>query len=274
MRHLHVLSATAAAGKTVWVVALVRALRDAGLRVSVFKPVGEGSAEEAAEGIGLGARHLAAAAGLRVHSAINPIVAVPTQPDQAEVWLRGRLIGRAPRLGRDVVVLDDLRAEVEGEIFRSLKETASDADLIVSEGAGGATDLGLLGAWDIANTGMALCASATVLVARSSQGGALASLAGTIDLLPDPARRSLRGLALNDVRHRMAETIAAARRIADNAGLRFLGAVPFVAALAERPPHAPFTQESDEDHRILARALQDNVDINALLGWMELTHVL
>lgn len=273
MRHLHVLSATAAAGKTVWVVALVRALRDAGLRVAVFKPVGEGTATEASAGIGLSALHLAAAAGSRAHSAINPVVAVPTRPDEAEVWLRGRRIGRAPRLGRDVVVLDDLRTDVEQEVLICLDEVASGADFVVSEGAGGATDLGVVGAWDIANTGLAERAGASVLVARASQGGALAALAGTIELLPDFARRTLRGLALNDVRHRMAAMIAAGRRIADNAGVSFLGAVPYLHSLAERPSHAPFTRESNEDHAILARALRESLDLDALLRSVELTHV-
>lgn len=274
MRLLHVLSATAAAGKTVWVVALVRMLRDAGVRVAVFKPVGEGTAAEASAGIGLSASHLAAAAGSPAHSAINPVVAVPTRPDEAEVWLRGRRIGRAPRLGRDIVVLDGLREDVEREVLNALEEVASGADLVVSEGAGGATDLGLVGAWDIANTGLAARASASVLVARSGQGGALAALAGTIDLLPAFARGSLRGLALNDVRYRMAETLAAGRRIADVAGVSFLGAMPYLPILAERPPHDPFTKESDEDHAILARALIESLDVRALLKSVEMAHVL
>lgn len=274
LRHLHILSATAAAGKTVWVVALVRALRDLGLRVAVFKPVGEGSAVEAAAGIGLGAKHLAAAAGLEACPAINPIVAVPIGPNQADVWLRGRPIGRAPRLGRDVVVLDHMRTEIEKEIFSCLEDISTGADIVVSEGAGGATDLWLVDAWDIANTDLSKYAGASVLVARSSKGGALAGLAGTIELMPEPARRSLRGLALNDVRHRMTATIKAASRIADNAGVSFFGAMPFVASLEERPPHDPFTPESDEDHRILSCALRESIDLEALLGCVGMTHVL
>jgi adenosylcobyric acid synthase len=276
MKVLQVLSATAAAGKTVWAVGLARALREAGFQVSVFKAVSEDvSGYEVAGGrVSLAALHLMAAAGRSPNGIMNPVLMVPVENNLAEVWLRGRRVGEVARLGRDISLLDDLNVSLQEEIMfgaiESLKEVSAEADIVIAEGAGGATDLTLLGAWDLANVTIAAEASTSVMVARASKGGALASLAGTVRLLDESVRPSLRGVALNDVRHRLDETVTAGRRIASELSVEFLGATPWLPFFEGRGQHAPFTRESDEDHMILAQSMDRSISMTDILEWMNL----
>lgn len=278
MKVIHVLSSTAAAGKTVWAVGLVRALRDAGLRVSIFKAVSEDAPGHTVQGglVSLAALHLMAAAGLGPHGTMNPVLLVPTRDNMAEVWLRGRRMGEVARLGRDLSLLCDLpprlQEEIRGVALESLDAVSAGADVVISEGAGGATDLTLLGAWDLANVTVAARASASVLVSRASKGGALAGLVGTAQLLDENVRPALKGLALNDVRHRLRESVAAGRRVGAELGLNFLGAVPWLPFFDGRAQHAPYTRESDEDHSVLAEAMRRNIAMSDILGWVSLPH--
>lgn len=280
MKTLLVLSPSAAAGKTVWIVGLVRALREANIRVGVLKPISEDSTgHKMPDGcISNSAMHLAAAAGIKPNGLINPILIRPTRSNRAEVLLFGKRIGEVSLYGRDMPVLDELGASVcaklEDVCVSTCERLAVNIDLLVIEGAGGMNDLALLKVVDLANLGMIRHANGFVLVARASMGGALASIAGAIGLLPPEYRKQLIGFAFNDTRACLAELCATSHQIALFNQVSFLGAVPWIEWFEGRPHYAPFTAASEDDYSILAGALRSHIDLNKILAKLGLNNIL
>jgi len=272
MKKLLVVSPSAAAGKTVWIVGLVRALREANVRVGVLKPVSEDeTGHKMPDGyISTSAMHLAAAAGLPPSGIINPILLHPTHPHRTAVFLFGRWLGEVSRCGRDMPVLDELGVDtciqLEYACMSACDHFASSVDLLVIEGAGGAIDLALLGATDLVNIGMAQAANGIIIVARASSGGGLASIAGTVDLFPLALRNRLIGFAFNDVRTRFTELCTASHRFSEEKGVPFLGAMPWIEWFEGRPRYAPFTTASENDYSVLAKALRSNIDIAKIMA--------
>jgi adenosylcobyric acid synthase len=257
---LHVLSPHAAGGKTVWVVGLVRALMRRGLRVVPFKAIGESeTGASTAPPVCSAALHMAAAADLAPHADLNPVVVAPLGHDRGEVWLHGGCVGSVRRVGRDMPILADLGTAtlraVEAEVLASLARCRSRGHLVVSEGAGAATELHDLGTADMANLQVGALADVSVLVARASRGGALASLHGCRARLPESVVAKLRGVVLNDVRAMSAETAHALATWARGAELEVLSLVPWLPFFDGRPKNDAFTARSREDHDVLGAAI-------------------
>src|SRR5262245_18153214 len=107
---LHIISAGANAGKTIWTMGLARALREEGVRVAVYKPVGEDHVGREIPGgmASTGAMHLMAASENAPHRPANPVVIIPTAPNRCNVLLYGEELGEVARLGRDMPILADL----------------------------------------------------------------------------------------------------------------------------------------------------------------------
>lgn len=264
-RLLQVVSPSAASGKTLWAVALARALRLQGAHVGVVKPVAVVTpAELRADGLSLTAAHLAAAAGAPPEPWLNPVVATLTDEWHADIAVSGVRVGTAPVLGRDVVILDDLPQAVRDGIAEAIAVSIDRAqrrsDVTIVEGAGGIADLSTLGAWDPANTDVMARVDAAVMVARFSRGGAFASVAGALDLLPSALRGQVKAVAFNDIRTRADEVTAAARELAASRSVGFLGIVPWIEHFADRPQFMPGTPEADEDHAALAEAFSSHAD--------------
>lgn len=276
MAILQVLAASSAAGKTVWSVGLVRALRDAGYRVAPFKAVSEDEHGHEVPGgvVSNSAMHLMAASGRKPSGNMNPVVLVPTGVNCATVILLGEIVGEVHRIGRDMVFLDDLAPSIQRRIDQvtldCLASVEREADIVVAEGSGGATDLSILDAWDLANVRVAMQARATVLIARASSGGGLASLEGVVRHMDKGVRSSLRGIALTDVRVRQSSFVAAGKRLSHEMGVTFLGATPWISFFEGRPPYAPYTPESDQDHLVLAKSLWEGLAHDELLNWIGL----
>ena len=259
MPSVHVVSPNAAAGKTLWTVALTCALRKRGHKVAVVKPIAVVSPDElTTEGISLAAAHLAAAAGVRPSGWTNPVVAKSADGLRAEVTILGRSIGEVPLLGRDAVLLDELpqasQTDVSDVIAEAVERARARAEVVLTEGAGGVADLMTLGAWDPANIDLMTAADASVLVARFSRGGALASVSGALDLLGAKLGGHARGLALNDVRARISTVRCVAEEFASARGIEFLGLTPWIPHFQNRPGFAPGSAEADKDHAVLAEA--------------------
>lgn len=280
MKILLVLSPSAAAGKTVWTVGFIRAMRQFGLRVGVFKPISEDSAgiEVAGGCISRSAMHLAAAAGVVPCGQINPVLLSPIRPCQIAVRLLGRTVGNVRRHGRDMPLLEELGPalcqHVKETCLSAIEHLARENDLLVVEGAGGASDLTALGAMDLANVVMAERADAIVLVARGSIGGALASVVGTLDLLEPSIRDRVVGFGFNDMRISNDAMQTAARRLADSRHVCYLGAIPWIEWFEGRAKYDPFTAASDSDHLVLAEAVRINMKLDMILQKLELAHVL
>jgi adenosylcobyric acid synthase len=270
---LHVLSPSAAGGKTVWSVGLIRALVRRGVKVVPFKPIGEGSiADGDSHRLCVSALHMVAAAELEPRDDQNPVVVRPTGQDRADIWLQGERVGNVRLFGRDMPILDDLGPDlsgtVRGAVFAALARCRTRGDLVLSEGAGSATDLSELGCSDVANLGVGAIADAAVLVARASRGGALVALEGTLRRLPPKVVSKVRGLVLNDIRVLGAELGDALAKIADRAGLEVLSLLPWLPFFDGRPGHLPFSPESRDDHDELGRAVAESLRWRCLAAWL------
>ncbi len=255
---------------------LVRTLQEAGLRVAVFKPVSEDlCAYEVPNGyVSLSALHLMAAADISPCGEVNPVLSVPTLNNQTEIWLLGRYLGTVSRLGRDMPLLDELPISVQDEIeqvtWQCLEKIGVDADVVIVEGSGGASDLTILQAWDLANVTVARRATAAILIARASNGGAIASLAGTVSLLDEEVGSKVRGLGLSDVCHRQKEILVAGEDIARKIGKTYLGAVPYLALPKKWQQQEPDSSEAEENYLNIATAFKENINIAQLLEWVGL----
>lgn len=269
MTVLHIVSPGAAAGKTIWGVALARTLRARGSSVAVVKPVAVVSPLDITDaGISIAAAHLAAAAGDTPTTWINPVVVAKESPTSAGVLVLGELVGTVPLLGRDCAILEALdaraREAVAQVVVQSIERAMDRGSIVLAEGAGGVADLHNLGMWDPANIDVMRMADASVMVARFSRGGALSSIWGARQLLDRNLHSCVRGFALNEVRVRELEVTAAADALGTALGLPFLGFTPRIPHFDGRPSHAPDTPEGHSDHAALAAAFAEHARWPAL----------
>jgi cobyric acid synthase len=252
--HLHVLSTTPASGKTVITTGLIRALRDQGRRVLPFKPVSETTFVDGVLGLSESVSHQCFAAGTDPLPEISPVRVVPVGRE-ADVWLFDELVGRVPRLGRDMPVIAALpspdRAAIVRALTRCREALRERCDLLISEGSGAATAQLELGLDDYANVAVAEAAEQVLLVARASSGTALTSTERVIAGLRERSV-SVTGFLLNDVAGYVDEHVRAARRLAERSAVPFIGVMPWTDFFEGRPKYSPPSAGCAEDHRHLA----------------------
>lgn len=195
---LLVVGATSGAGKSTVTAALCRALQRRGERVAPFKAqnMSNHTAVTVDGGeVGRAQAMQALAAGVDLDRRHNPVLLKPSK-------LRGS----------HVVVLGDEQSTTDavnyGAVAQTLKPVVLDAldslrgevDWLVAEGAGGAGEINLLDR-DLVNLPLAVAAGIpAVLVVDIDRGGAYASAYGTIELVPEPMRRQIRGVIFNRFR--------------------------------------------------------------------------
>lgn len=262
--HLHVASATPASGKSVITTALIRALHDDGVRVLPFKPVSEVDGDGQAPGPPAALVHQCFAAGVAVEADMAPVRVVPSGSEY-DVWLWTRLLGRVPRLGRDMPVLDALGDSktrlLTDEIERAAARLRRDCDALISEGAGSLGELAALSRDDIANLHVARMADGVALVARASQGATFQLIDSLARMLLADPEVNLLGFIVNDVRacHDLYDRAAAAASA--RIDLPCLGLMPWSDFFAGRPKYEPPSEGCREDHGHLARLLRDSLDL-------------
>jgi adenosylcobyric acid synthase len=114
---------------------------------------------------------------------------------------------------------------------KSYNRLASNFELIVIEGAGGASEINLRDR-DVVNWRVAELADAPVLiVADIDKGGALAALVGTVSLLSPSERDRVKGLVINKFRGDLGLLAGGLRIIQARTGVRILGVLPYAADL-------------------------------------------
>jgi adenosylcobyric acid synthase len=173
-------------GKSLIVAGLCRAFTRRGLRVAPFKPQNmSNNAAVTEDGGEIGrAQALQARAAQRAAvTAMNPVLLKPEQETGAQVIVRGKRMGSMS--ARDYFAR---RGELMPQVLAAFHELASDADLVLIEGAGSASEVNLRGN-DIANFGFARAAKVPVVVIGDiHRGGVIASLVGTFAVIdPDDA---------------------------------------------------------------------------------------
>ncbi len=212
-------------GKSTIVAGLCRAFADRGLRVAPFKPQNmSNNAAVTADGGEIGrAQELQARAARREPlTAMNPVLLKPEHESGSQLIVRGQRVGSFS--ARDYW---KMRESLMPQVLAAFRELAADADLVLIEGAGSASEVNLRDD-DIANFGFARAANVpVVLIGDIDRGGVIASLVGTFAVC-DPADAALiRATLINRFRGDPSLFIDGQRLIAERTGVPCLGPVPF-----------------------------------------------
>ena len=182
-------------GKSLIVAGLARAYANRGFKVRPFKPQNmSNNAAVTADGGEIGRAQALQARAAKVEPSVhmNPVLLKPEATTGAQVVVQGQR--RASMTARDYF---SNRMQFMPAILDSFRRLASDADLVIVEGAGSPGEINLRDG-DLANMGFAAAANVpALLVGDIHRGGVIASIAGTFDILPAEDRRRLKGFIIN-----------------------------------------------------------------------------
>src|SRR4051812_4542979 len=171
-------------GKSLIVAGLARAYTNRGLKVRPFKPQNmSNNAAVASDGgeIGRAQALQARAAGVPPSVHMNPILLKPQSQIGAQIVVQGKVFGTAKAAEYMV-----MKHKLLPSVLDSYQRMKSEADLVLVEGAGSASEVNLR-LYDIANMGFARAADVpVVIVGDIDRGGVIASLVGTKAVI-DPA---------------------------------------------------------------------------------------
>lgn len=185
-------------GKSVLVAGLCRYFTNQGLKVRPFKPQNmSNNAAVTADGGEIGRAQAMQALACRVAPSVhmNPVLLKPETETGAQIIVQGKRFGsmRAREYGKH-------KAELLPRVLGSYATIASDADLVITEGAGSPAEVNLR-AGDIANMGFAVAADLpVVMVGDIDRGGVIASLVGTHAVLDDTDKTQIKAFLINKFR--------------------------------------------------------------------------
>jgi len=209
------------------VAGLARALVTRGLNVVPFKPQNmSNNAAVTIDGGEIGRAQALQARAARVPPCVhmNPVLLKPQSEVGAQIVVQGRVYGNAKAAD-----YQRLKPELTGFVQESFAHLKAQADIVLVEGAGSASEVNLR-ANDIANMGFARAADVpVVLIGDIDRGGVIASLIGTKAVLDADDAEMVVGFLVNKFRgdpslfsHGMALVAAATEWEA-------LGLIPFFA---------------------------------------------
>ncbi|WP_245418379.1 cobyric acid synthase [Cohaesibacter intestini] len=185
-------------GKSMLVAGFCRYLTQQGLKVAPFKPQNmSNNAAVTHEGgeIGRAQAMQALACGLEPSIHMNPVLLKPQSNIGSQVVVQGKSIGQM--MARDYAANKQKLLTSVMESYNILK---SQADIVVVEGAGSASEVNLR-AGDIANMGFAAAAQLPViLIGDIDRGGVIGSLVGTERIVTDEDRALIKGYVINKFR--------------------------------------------------------------------------
>src|ERR1700682_821823 len=171
-------------GKSLIVAGLCRAFTLRGLKVRPFKPQNmSNNAAVTADGGEIGRAQALQARAARTAPSVhmNPVLLKPQSDVGAQIVVQGRVHGTAK-----AAAYQCMKPGLMPFVLESFARLKTEADLILVEGAGSASEVNLR-VNDIANMGFARAADApVVLIGDIDRGGVIASLVGTKVVL-DPA---------------------------------------------------------------------------------------
>lgn len=220
-------------GKSLMVAGLARAFVKRGLSVLPFKPQNmSNNAAVTADGgeIGRAQALQARAAGVPLSVHMNPVLLKPQSETGAQVVVQGKVIGNAKAAD-----YQHMKAGLMPQVLESLERLKSQADLVLVEGAGSASEVNLR-ANDIANMGFARAADAPViLIGDIDRGGVIASLVGTKTVLDLDDAAMIEGFIVNRFRGDPTLFDNGMRIIADKTGWRSIGLLPHFADAQQLP---------------------------------------
>jgi len=212
------------AGKTFFVTALLRILRDMGVDAVPFKAQNMSLNSVAAEGgeMAYAQAMQARAAGVQPSVLMNPILIKPE-----------RGLSHVVVLGKHYMTLNPMdyyREDVHEKLFRIALEAFNELqrkhELVVIEGAGSPAEINLK---DMANIEFARAVgSKNVIISDIDRGGAFASIIGTVKII---GRRGLIGAVLNKFRGDEGLLRPAYKIMLQKYKIRILGAIPYLTSM-------------------------------------------
>jgi adenosylcobyric acid synthase len=212
-------------GKSLIVTGLARALVRRGLKVAPFKPQNmSNNAAVTADGGEIGRAQALQARAARVSPSVhmNPILLKPQSEIGAQIVVQGRVYGRV-----SAAEYQKLKPELMRFVLDSFEGLKQDADIVLVEGAGSASETNLR-AGDIANMGFARAAGVpVVIVGDVDRGGVIASLAGTKAVVDPDDAALIKGFLVNKFRGDPSLFADGMARIAKATGWEVLGLIPY-----------------------------------------------
>src|SRR4029079_4789030 len=185
-------------GKSLVVAGLCRLFANRGVRVAPFKPQNmSNNAAVTDDGGEIGRAQALQARAARMAPSVhmNPALLKPESETGAQIIVQGKRFGtmRAAEYGRR-------KCELLPRVLESYQRMGERADLVLIEGAGSPAEINLRDG-DIANMGFAEAADVPVLlVGDIDRGGVIASLVGTMKLLPASEAARIKGYLINKLR--------------------------------------------------------------------------
>jgi adenosylcobyric acid synthase len=220
-------------GKSLLVAGLARAFTRRGLRVRPFKPQNmSNNAAVTSDGGEIGRAQALQARAARVAPSVdmNPVLLKPQSEIGAQVVVQGKVLGNAR--AREY---QSMKPKLLGAVLESFGRLVQEADLVLVEGAGSASEVNLRAA-DIANMGFARAADVpVVLVGDIDRGGVIASLVGTKTVIEPADAAMIVGFIVNRFRGDPTLFDDGMKMIARLTGWRALGLVPFFEAAHRLP---------------------------------------
>jgi adenosylcobyric acid synthase len=212
-------------GKSLIVAGLARAFANRGLRVRPFKPQNmSNNAAVTPDGGEIGRAQALQARAARIAPSVdmNPVLLKPQSEVGAQVVVHGKVYATAK-----AAEFQHLKPELMRFVRGSFDRLKGEADLVLVEGAGSASEVNLRPN-DIANMGFARAADVpVVLIGDIDRGGVIASLVGTKAVIDLDDAALIRGFIVNRFRGDPALFADGMTRIALATGWESLGLVPF-----------------------------------------------
>jgi adenosylcobyric acid synthase len=223
---LLVAGASSDAGKTVITAGICRWLARQGVSVAPFKGqnmalnsvVTRGGAE-----VGRAQALQAAAAGVELEAAMNPVLIKPSGERHSQVIVMGR-----PYADVDAVSYRTLKDALRPIVAGALADLRSRYDVVICEGAGSPAEINLRDS-DLTNLWLAREAGlATVVVADIDRGGTFASLFGTLAILSPEDQALISGFVINKFRGDRGLLAPGIDRLGELTGRPTLGVLPWI----------------------------------------------
>jgi adenosylcobyric acid synthase len=220
-------------GKSLIVAGLARAYANRGLTVRPFKPQNmSNNAAVTADGGEIGRAQALQARAARVETSVhmNPVLLKPQSEVGAQIVVQGKVAGNSN--ARDY---QRVKASLMPRVLDSFERLKAEADLVLVEGAGSASETNLR-ANDIANMGFARAAEVpVVLIGDIDRGGVIASLVGTKHVVAPEDAALICGFIVNRFRGDPALFSDGMTEIVRLTGWQAFGLVPFFDSARKLP---------------------------------------
>jgi adenosylcobyric acid synthase len=213
-------------GKSALVAGLCRLLARNGVSVAPFKAqnmaLNSWVTDDGAE-IGRAQGIQALASGIRAEAVMNPVLLKPTGERRSQVVVLGKAWATL-----DAAAYQSAKGELFAVILDSLARLRSRYDVVICEGAGSPAEINLL-EHDVVNLRLgAEAGMRAVVVGDIDRGGVLASLYGTVRLVPEELRRTIRGFVVNKFRGDPDLLVPGLEELERRTGVPTLGVIPWI----------------------------------------------